>query len=34
VRDDLRALALKLRAHVDLGQQLGSQLSEGYSKLE
>jgi hypothetical protein len=34
VRDDLRSRALELRAYVDLHQQLGSQLAEGYSKLE
>ncbi|HEY3516994.1 MAG TPA: hypothetical protein VGL98_08090, partial [Gammaproteobacteria bacterium] len=34
VRDELRARAIELRAHVDLGQQLGSQLFEGYSTLE
>jgi hypothetical protein len=33
VRDDLRVRVLELRAYLDLGQQLGSQLSEGYSQL-
>jgi hypothetical protein len=34
VREAMRARILELRAHFALAQQFGSQLSEGYSKLE
>jgi len=33
-RDAMRARLIQLRAYLALGQQLGTQLSDGYSKLE
>ena len=33
-RDAMRARLVEVRAYLELGRQLGAQLSEGYSKLE